>query len=469
MKAIELYSTSYAIVATIFLAIIILLFDNEPTSFPLSDDANSIDCGAIEAVATSSETSRLNFSVKIDKFVEYPQNVALSMLKVKTYVGNAESTFTRDQFWDVAGNGSFASFVVLHQLSGNVAVDLMCEKRVITRYQAVIDSVPVYPVGWSKSQVDGDLLTSMTDFCFHRNKIVFFSAPAAKMGPLRVYHNLDLPIVVQRMSAEMYQQDYLLPWAERTTIIVSAIPREPWRQLTEVLLPVWGAIFHDPNPEKWSVAFTKKQWWLEKNVQYIIPHISDLSGGMCFHDGRFATSYGAISIEEKNYEIESSEAMGAYLRHITSYTPDVVAEFKKLFTNHEMQRGRITISRTFMDYIDFIKSVAPGSDVVVMPDTDDIAYIADVVSSSQLLIADDISTIVYAMFLSPGATLLEVQKQPMKCTRFGEKFSNFAGANYISYGDADSCECTNIECYMISGQCDIDREILADRVITALQ
>lgn len=444
-----LYKTSIAIaVVPLFMYFVILGF-NSPPSFPLDDSREVVDCQFVDGFGLSGADGRLNASIRVGNFIEFARSTALHMVHLLVEGDLVSSDFRINQFWDIVHNKHNISFCVLHPVLEGVTAKLMCHNRVLATMRYRSKSLDVYPNGWSRTYISGDLVARFADVCFSNDTLHYFAQPKTEIRNLALCDDHVIRTAIHYTPAMTYRDEARLPIHSGPVAFVSAAPTELWRQLTDVMLPLWAAVAASGFNNDWEVMLLRNQVHLIGNLEKIVNMkviMKETAG--CFGNAFFPRAPNQVTVSEDGVEI------GALANHLT-WMFDAKGAVLKLFrdriTSNQMIHKRVVIDSSLYDEV---KSLFPGMDVVVLPESNDISEVADCVAEANVYIAGHVSTIVFAMFMSQGATLLEVQPTGLECTSYGRHFAESAGARYEMVPSPNKlcarCGKNDISCYLSS-------------------
>jgi hypothetical protein len=282
---------------------------------------------------------------------------------------------------------------------------------------------------------------------------VFLSEEATSQ-PLQLAHDFSVPYNFHRAPIGEFTAAPLLT---KVVLVVSAAPIDPWRQLIDVIIPAWGALFLVGDLEQCSVFLARNQDWLIRNLQKIIPrHSIFAEQRICFRDAIFLQATGAVPIDVSAEAVDNSEsaAVAWQLNWASSLAPSALKALVAVYTTAPIQPGRIVVDGNLIGLAGRLGRLYPFFQVTDLSESDDISEVADCVASAQLLIAGDVPACAFALFMGANATLLEIQPDGMECLVVGEQFAEAAGAKYRAWRAAAECECkvTEAHCYLASGE-----------------
>jgi hypothetical protein len=431
-----------------------LLIIDDPPSLPLPPSYPVIDCQNIFVVNVSAISSRIAISLALDNFIEFPKDAILNLLHVVTQSGDFVFDHPLPQLWDLEIHDSNVTFCVLHPIVGAMKGTVFCHNHALALIEHTVDRIDVHAVGFSHAMVRPHMIGSMNDICFWDGTIQYFSHPPASILPMRAVFDHSIPYMDHVVHASAFQQ--AAPnstMVNSPTIFISAAPLYAWQHLTDVIIPLWNVIADFGNNVDVKLYLTRNQVNILKNVQKIVPGdpLLNTTNG-CFSEVVFLEAPGslAIDISSPASAPTSQQAIAEHLSSILTLDRSVISGIKQFFTAVAMVPDCIVLDPHLATLFSRLQLQFPTARVVLLPDTDDLSAIADCVAAAMFYIAGHVTTLTYAIFLSPGALLLEVQPNGLECTSFGREWARLAGVQYlpIMTGNCTKCAPNDLFCYL---------------------
>jgi hypothetical protein len=399
--------------------------------------------------------SRLIFSVSVGNFIEFPRESAAHLLRVAVRTGGVVSEHPFSYLWDLESDRENISFCILHPVTGVAHVTLMCHSKFLTDLNAPITTVDVFPVGYTRTYSGLHFTGRFQEFCFSNGTFHYFAQPPTVVLPMIVAYDFAVPFAVHFGPAALFQRTqpshtiFPLP-----VFFVSAAPTLVWQQVVDVLLPLWALACQYDRRDLLRVYLTRNQVSLLRNIQHIVPTealMNDTQG--CFADGTFLSAPGAVPVSLNatgTTNITYGRAFADQFLWTISLNGRIVKAFGDLFTNKTVKPGRVVVDRVAAALAPQIERIFPGLHVIILPDTEDIVEIADCIAQANLFISTHISTLVYAVFLSSSAALLEFQPKGLECMALGHPLTKLVGAAYAPFRHASECACnySDVQCYL---------------------
>lgn len=468
-QIIDLYKTSVVIFVIFAFALTNLILDNDPPLLP-SSLSYTPDCLQINAVSMDANSSKINVTVQIEELTEFPMSASIRLIQIISLSGNSVTYYSYPNFRDISVKGNQISFNVFQQVGGQINASLMCQSRRLGLFQHKITEINHFTPGYSRIVMLPHLIGEIHDFCFSNNTIHYFSQPITLIEPMHASFNSLIPFYSTMMNADEFQNNH--PGhitVYKPTIFITATPIEPWRQLCDVLLPMWGSLYSDYKKDKYSIYLTQNQDWMIPNIKRLVDDtimFNDTKG--CFFDGHFIRSPGGIPLHLNASEVkmENIVAFSHHFAWIMDINRNIVSSFRHLFTNKPMTAGRIVLDHTALKWKKLLMKEFPDNEYIDLPDISrnekTIAEIADIVSSSQIFIGTHVSSLIFGIFMSKGSTMLEIQPNGCECTFFGKPFAEMSGAKYVPLFSESECFNDNILKYFEQGTYDysVNKKIL---------
>lgn len=448
---INLYKTSVVILVVFAFAIANLLLDNDPPLLPSSINF-SPDCLHINALALDVNSSRINITVQIGELNEFPRSASIRLVQIMVLSGNSVTYHTYPNFRDISVVGNQITFNVFQQIGGNINGSIMCQTRKFGSFHNQINDINFFTPGYSRIVMLPHLIGEIHDFCFSNNTIHYFTQPITLVESMHAAFNSLIPFHSRMMNADEFQHsnpEHITVY--KPTIFIAATPVEAWRQLSDILLPMWGSLYSDYKKDKFSIYLTQNQDWIIPNIKRMVDDTIMLNDtNACFFNGHFIRSPGGIPLSFNASEITMDDA-ALFSNHFTwimDINRNLITGFRHLFTNKPMTAGRVVLDRTALKWKKWLLKEFPQNEYIELPDVNTnektIAEIADIVSSSQIFIGTHLSSLIFGIFMSKGSTMLEIQPTGCECTFFGRSFAEMSGARYVPLFTESECYTDNI-------------------------
>jgi hypothetical protein len=192
------------------------------------------------------------------------------------------------------------------------------------------------------------------------------------------------------------------------------------------------------------------------NIQKLIPSeplFHNLNG--CFDEAYFLKTAGSLTIDQKSSDvvIDEFEATATHMIWTMTAKPALLAGIKQLFTNKTNQRELIVLDGTAASLADALRELLPLFAIAVLPETEDLGEVADCLAEAMLYVTGHMSTLIYCIFLAPGASVIEIQPKGLDCTAFGQTWTRTMGLRYVPMrtGKCQLCHHADLACYLREG------------------
>jgi hypothetical protein len=288
--------------------------------------------------------------------------------------------------------------------------------------------------GWTRAFWSTNEIARLGDFCFSNSAIQFISRGILSIQSFQTATNFSIPVFPT--TIETLKIQIKTPVFHWPVIFISAAPTEPWRQLTDVLFPVWITIAGSTLRNESSAVLLRPnlQKHLIAGIQRIV-NVKTINAG-CFAAGEFPRTPGAIPFGGLS-EITLADHllwMGSESKMLHNFCQELAGDVKVV-------RYRIVIDRFGGFLLNCICRMFPNANVLILPETNDIIVLARIVASCHVFVACHVSAVMLGMF-AKGA-VVEVQPDGFECVAFGKLWTPVGGAVYIPLKTGGRCNCTN--------------------------
>jgi hypothetical protein len=428
---------------------------NEPPAIPLDPLRGSVDCQNVFPVNISANNSHIEITVSVGDFYEFEPSVVLRLMRVFTTTGNILSEYSWSHFWDVNQSGPNLSFAILHGFAGNVNTVLICHTRPVIEAAIVVTHIAIYPPGMTQAVTRPHLIGQFADFCYANNSLHIFGQPATFPSFMNAAFDYVIPYAAYQTHAAIFAATPPTSTIfQEQVFFVSSSATTAVEQLYDVIIPLWGALAVSPQHELVRVYLTRNQTHLMKNIRKIIKTeflFNDTRG--CFADGSFMKAVGPMPLDVASQNTTRADAIAAQLIWTMTFAPEVFVLLRSQFTKKNIVKGRIVIDEVAAQLLPDLQLWFPTATIVAIPTTDDLSVIADCIAQAALFIATRIESLAFALFLSPGAGVVEMQPTGFECTAFGIRWVTAMGGKYrpLRTGTCAYCSYTDIACYLLNG------------------
>ena len=466
-QILQLFKTSYIILVAIICTTFLLVLDNDPPSFPLPDNEYVIDCFNIINSSITIEKSRVKVNITTRDFIQYPNEIAVSLLSIRVVNANITSIFQEKHFWDVKSDLHHASFCVLQTFGGDVNAYLYCQNNLLASSSGYTGSIDVYPVGWSRSQYSDYFVADFSDICVHNQKLIFSVQPTTNISNIQLSENNVLVITTDQRSNSKVSQSLNLETKKDRTFLTGSNPKNGTDFLFQVLFPLARGILKvNPKNYYFQIASISSSY-LRDSLSFLkIP--VPLSYNLCYHSLSILPSIGSFSIlnqtEESKKSLKNNQQIFSHEKNLSdhafrilSFNKDVYDKVRSMYTNIN---PNISVSQQIVlddtisnEFQNEIENAFPDFKVVNFKPTDNLQEILEKITSSKIYVASNFFNLLFGVFLSNSSTIIEVLPDDLHCSSLQKQLSKKFAAKIMTIPpispDKASCKCPykNLTCY----------------------
>jgi hypothetical protein len=388
--------------------------------------------------------------MEVDDFIQYPREVATSLVTVSVSVSNLSFSYPFRNFWDLKSDLENISFCVLQAVGGSAMnYSLYCHRHLLATSTFTLSDIEIFPVGWSRLSPNYDLVGKFQDICFDNStRLVFFSQPKTEFNLIQLSSNRTMDVIIHDWSLERYRKDVCGELERRPSLFVSVSANSTSRILSDVILPLFGAFYHSFNRNDYLIVLIDRETQshlvpsliplLKNEIQWIQPNA-------CYTMALFVRSPGSVP-PQSNHTFSDFDGIVDHMEYIYRFGDPVLAKLSSFFGRSvSIIRGKVAVDPIFAGFVEEWQKNCSQCNFMVLNESLAVPEMAEVVASSNLLISGGLYTNLYAPLLSVNATLIEIPQDGAECTRFGMRF---AGQRYVAhYAVNGVCEC-DIRCYL---------------------
>ena len=405
----------------------------------------------------------------IKDFIQYPLEVASSMIHVESRSGNVNFSFSSDQFWDLTSDRHHISFCVLQTAAGQVDASLHCQKNMLSKTSNKVQSLDAYPVGWSRIFEDQYFSGSFTDVCINSDlKLVFCSKQAAQIGSIRASWSEEVPVFVTSQSASNYQQSERILNLEAFPIFVpfnsnskkilnssdfirSVNTINPQDFLIDTVLPVIGSLAFSPD-----VFLVPNNQILELLTPILGSKVRLISKG-CHKKLAFLPTTGSYNLVSMKKYGSYNQALAIHIKFLSSFSKETFLRIKQFYSMSKLgsdeKQFDIVMDKLSSQFMNSLKeNLSPTTNIFVIDDNYNFTYISKIISAAKVVIASDFKTLFFGSLMNEDSTLIEIIPDGMNCFNFQKMLGNKIDAKYkILENKHKQCKCkdfNNLECYL---------------------
>ncbi|OHS97132.1 hypothetical protein TRFO_36712 [Tritrichomonas foetus] len=448
----SIFKSSIIIFISFITATILFIIDNDPPTFPLPDNSDPIDCFNFVDSKIFIEKSRLKVEVTVRDFIQYPTEVATSLLNIKSNVGSFKFKFTSPNFWDLKSDRHQISFCALQTTGGLVNASLFCHNNLLSTTQAYMPEIEIFPTGWSRVVPTPFTHGEFLECCLESDEsITFTSQPKSIINGFQASENKSFLIKIAKQNYRSYSRATSTPEHVGIGLISMATSRRPSEILFNTLIPLANIIFRY-NLSSYLVLIQHSD--MSYDLKPLVENRTEIIGRSCFRKMMVVPTTGSHSPLEKKLYTTHEEAVAIQadlIMKMESSTFDYIRTLYRFST--KVQKKLITIDEKLNNSSNFKKllsSVCSECEIKVVNDEMSLLDVAKTVASSEILFAGELKTILFGTFLHTNSTLIEVTPDELGCFEFKPQLKKLLNVKYkLVRGSDTECICpeNNLTCY----------------------
>jgi hypothetical protein len=447
---ISLFRTSVVIFAGFLLALRLAFIADDPPRFPLPSSADPTDCFSFTSTKIWAESSRVKVSVEIGDFVEYPREIASTLLTVVVTGGNFTFSYPSWQFWDLISDLSHMSFCILQAAGGRgLNCSLYCHGHLLATNTFDLAEIEVSPVGWSRMVSPADLVARFRDVCIDASgRIVFFTRAEAVFPSLHLTSDFAMPIVINANATESYCQIVNGTYERSTTLFISDVASTASEALFRIVLPLFGAYFHSFQNTDYEIVLVRPdlqrslipsiQPLLRREIRYLKPDV-------CYSKALFPRSPGFLWPYTADRIPDEADGLARHFKYVLSFRTEVADLARTMYGGgEEISSGRVVLDESLAGHAPAFQRACDECEFIVLNESLTVPEAARLIASAHVFVGGTLFADLFAMFMHRDATFIEVPTDGNECTTFGKKY---APPKYIAAYEAKECNC-DVRCYL---------------------
>lgn len=411
------------------LSFFLFLFCDNPPSFPLDTKINPIDCESIFVKNVQKEENKIKFEIEVNEFPEYPKEVAPYLISIETKMKNSSLEYTYDDFIDLKSNVDNFSFSIIHLINGDVELSVKCYDKELSRTNLNINNISFHINGMSTIELRNEI-SIFSSFCFYQGSLVYASSTKGNINNIVLSESKDISVKFDyRQMDDFRNVIFGTPLFQGNSIFIYYEGKTMFDSLTQLFIPTFLALENAENnffllnyPSK---SIVQNLFKLNvKNIETI-----DLDGRCCFVHGKFINTQYLQSISNFN-------------KILNELNTSLTSSFRETFTNQKMIVNRIVCDHKFSKIIKETNNIS----FIEIPTTDDISNIAELISSAEVYISTDVSTLIYSLFMNENGKIVQISSDQVCESDLLKTISRLTKCEPY-FIQSDECTCNNIECY----------------------
>jgi hypothetical protein len=295
-----------------------------------------------------------------------------------------------------------------------------------------------------------DYVALLKDICFdaHR-RIVFCSQPETVFSKIQLAQNISIDVFLEFRTAQTYSNSVQGTYQQTNTLFIAIGPNSTREIFAYVIMSLFGAYFHSFDTTDYQILLMNpdSQMHLVPSLQPLLRHeVQTLTPNVCYTHALFVRAPGFVRPYSADKQTEEIDGIIAHLEYIHRFRAEIKNMIKRMYASDvPRETGRVTVTHHFSDRIPQWHSVCPQCQFIDLPDNLTIPDLSHIIASSHVFVSGDLLTNLYAMFMHPNATLIDIPPDGAECSQLGRKFANqYYTTGYRTEG---ACAC-DIRCVL---------------------
>lgn len=442
----KIYRTSIVIPISILFSLYMIVYNNNPPSFPLiEENINPIDCYNIKSAKVSLNKSRIMVELRVGDFIEYPKEVAPSLINIVATSGGVTVDYNSSQYWDLESDGENYSFCALHTIGGKIDISLYCYKQLMASTSGEINDIDVFPVGWSWYKEINSGIGIFNDVCLMNNRLYYFSKPETKFKSLRTTKNYEIPISVDSLSISEFMSKYQIRTFYKSAYVLTSDVKNPIDVFTDVVLP-FSSIYH--NAISTELVFLRNQTYLHQyfNSWMNIKIIENNGNKLCFEHLIIPRSEGSLSPTNQHDNIDVISLQAVHYESLLSISIDKINYVKNSFEQSKQDKHVVFMDEKSNELTRrIINEEYPLSKIILLDETKPLNETTKDVSSSGIFMVSNIRNFLLSIFLDPQSNVIQIIPDGICSNSEDNLLRRMKMTQYKLKGS--DCKCNNTRCY----------------------
>lgn len=428
------FGNSFTIPIFLFCALFAFLMyytDPGPLNPPFSTDFKSIDCKSVEFKSVVDRNGDLDFIFSSGETIEYPQEYLPYFVnaKIKTRLSYIE--YEPKYAENITRMSEIFKFSIPHTQSGHSQIDIYCLDKKIAYIEKDLKYIKNYSNKYSFVNFYGKNGYELNNVCLEYQKFLYFT-------------KIESPIVYFPFDQDQFKFEYLKwplqPYLDHKNVtedndisyMLAYFNDEPWKQLLFNVNPLANAIAERigsfPDGHKFIFRHDVDNKSIEILKYFGNKEPMKLADIQCFDQ--------LVLIEADSHVDIHNQTMMEFALN-SSFTFAIQRLSRK-----SIQRNKVVVSESLYDNLSDVTSNVEK----ISPNTP-LHEAIQIASTANVFVADHISTLVYSIFLSKKATIIDLTNQSYTCNPMLGTFLNNSKAkkNRVFYDE--NCQCKDFSCY----------------------
>ena len=429
-KVLLSYYTLFFPVLALFLSFVLYSFDKGPPAPPWGGRFESIDCHSVKFESLDDRGGAIDFFFTNGPSIEYPPEYLPNFLSVEITTGAATLEYNGDFVRNLSTPKGRISFSVNHTWSGMSTINVKCLGTTLAQLEVDIKPGDAVDANYSRSQAMGDNITKFQNVCIEHGKFLYFSEVAGTRGPVHM-HGGDFRFEILKWKQGPYMLHKSVNITKGMSFLVAPFPDTLWETVALTVIPLKAAVSSSQG-EGERVAVMRNQ--VPPSAGDVMNYVGIqktvlLDDIMCFDTLVVTETYSRTTADN--------------LQHA------LAAASRGLRQQAEARGGRkIVIADNLWDqFHGRLSNQVKRISCVRLTGDQSFAEIRRDVSEARLLVGNHISSLIYMMFLHPGASVLDLTPKKYACNTWARTMAEKLNLKFVSMFGNRKCECPNFSCY----------------------
>lgn len=439
-------------VTSVFFGCFVFFYD-DPPDFLNEDEFSVFDCLYVSLNSIENYGTKVEINVSLFNNERYfPSSALLTLLRVEERSFAFTKNYSLPEFYDKYSNLVNFSFVVLTQSLGSVDFKVKCQNIHVGSKTVHVDRVTNTIKGCSLSYFD-----NFNPFPILRNAYVTKNTLALR-SPSRVsmnYKNLiygDVEVISQRNFKASNN-------SHQAVLLLSSIPKKSVEFVLDVMIPV-VYYFHHENVS--GLYSTVNIDGIRSLLDHIAPGINivseDFSAKKLIPLPRYFTS-ASLSLED--------ERKTFYIDKIFNLSKDFIQILRGRFSSKTIYSNVVLVDKRLEINIESLKKEIHDIAFDTVSLSEDFLNIIRKVSESFIFVVFEPDLYPFILFKNAG-TVIEVPSYGSDCIRYGAKWAELAGLNYIQLNHSNIVCKYNSSVELVSSKLEIRSAISTPDLVNVI-
>ena len=431
-KVLLSYYTLFFPVLALFLSFVLYSFDKGPPAPPWGGRFQSIDCHSVKFESLEDRGGTIDFFFTNGPSIEYPPEYLPNFLGVEIKTGAATLEYNGNLIRNVSTPKGRINFSISHTWSGMSTINVKCLGTTLAQLQVNIKPGDAIDANYSRSQAISDNITKFHNVCIEHGKFLYFSEVAGTRGPVHV-NGGDFRFEILKWKQSPYMLHKNVNITKGVSFLVAPFQDTLWATVALTVIPLSVAVSNTQGDgERVAVMRGQVSASASDVMKYVgLQKAVWLDDIMCFDTLVVTEMYSTATADNIQHALATAE----------------------LQQQGDTRVGRkIVIADNLWDHFHGkLANQMKRTTCVRLGSHQGFAEIHRDVSEARLLIGNHISSLIYMMFLHPGASVLDLTPKKYACNVWARTMAERLNLTYVSMYGNRMCECPNFSCYDMNG------------------